>query len=428
MLTYHWRINDLALIGLLLLGGACPGFQRSSAAHDDGGSRDAQDGGGQDEVVRPSPIDTATGDPSSRMDATREETQPGPSADGPAVSNDVPVRDAPAPDRAVPDLAPGCSPGVCGPGCQCPRVENATVSCTNSRCEFACNNGFHRCGDTCARDSEPATCGTRCSPCEIPMGGSAACNAGQCQKSCPPDRKLCGDACIAANAACNGQCPAGERACAGICRDNRSTDFCGSSCEKCPVPAGSMATCDGTACAYVCRPEFLECSNRVCGRRNWQFDAGSLDGAYIEPPGGSAKGPLMVAQGPPFQGQRSGALAVQVAVTPGSAQAVDIRFPVCPGGRTFDLRGKRIRLRVFLDGPLAPNNFTHGIYSDKSTESLGNTVINPGSWSWMEGQFGWLAPNDDPQVREITVSVNFQVDSVTGSWSGTVYLDELTVE
>jgi alpha-tubulin suppressor-like RCC1 family protein len=46
-------------------------------------------------------------------------------------------------------------------------------------------------------------------------------------------------------------CDAGTHSCSGACLAN-DTDHCGSTCEKCIVPTGGTATCDGTQCGFDC--------------------------------------------------------------------------------------------------------------------------------------------------------------------------------
>ena len=47
-------------------------------------------------------------------------------------------------------------------------------------------------------------------------------------------------------------CPEGFHVCGTECKDNKSADTCGLSCESCPQIKGGMATCDGTRCAVAC--------------------------------------------------------------------------------------------------------------------------------------------------------------------------------
>jgi hypothetical protein len=47
-------------------------------------------------------------------------------------------------------------------------------------------------------------------------------------------------------------CPGGQHVCSGRCADDKDVVSCGGSCTPCRVPAGGMATCDGTMCGIAC--------------------------------------------------------------------------------------------------------------------------------------------------------------------------------
>lgn len=67
----------------------------------------------------------------------------------------------------------------CGDACQpCPLgpigSEPACVSTAQGMtCDFVCIDGFHRCGDRCAADDSPESCGEGCQPCPVPPNGVA---------------------------------------------------------------------------------------------------------------------------------------------------------------------------------------------------------------------------------------------------------------
>ena len=55
-------------------------------------------------------------------------------------------------------------------------------------------------------------------------------------------------------------CSATQHRCEGSCVDNQSVDHCGTLCEKCPIPAGAMPTCDGTTCGFTCGAGQKKCA------------------------------------------------------------------------------------------------------------------------------------------------------------------------
>lgn len=90
----------------------------------------------------------------------------------------------------------GCGGTVdCG-GCEDP--ENGLATCSEGACTIACNGGFHPCGDTCADNADPLTCGTSCDPCPIPDGAVATCDGGTCGFVCEEGLEYCPsvDACV----------------------------------------------------------------------------------------------------------------------------------------------------------------------------------------------------------------------------------------
>jgi hypothetical protein len=181
-----------------------------------------------------------------------------------------------------------------------------------------CPSGTHRCGEVCADDQAPATCGTACQPCPVPMGGTATCSGGSCGFTCTSGRK-CGNECLPDSQPCGDACPASFRNCAGVCvavasvpaeicdgsdndcdgkvdedlparpcspacagsqrcqagrwdtgscaRIDSDPKSCGASCRSCPNPAGNgTAVCRMGTCDFECRDmrTRFRCGNACC--------------------------------------------------------------------------------------------------------------------------------------------------------------------
>ncbi len=124
---------------------------------------------------------------------------------------------------------------------------------------FVCGGGTHACQGVCVSNYEPATCGSSCDGCPVPLGGTATCDGVTCGASCPGGQQLCGTACIDVAASCNGNCQPGSHDCDGVCKSDESTSSCGASCTACPVPENGSATCDGGACGLACDANFHLC-------------------------------------------------------------------------------------------------------------------------------------------------------------------------
>jgi hypothetical protein len=56
---------------------------------------------------------------------------------------------------------------ACGPTCQtCAPRANSSVTCNGTSCVYACDVGFHACGNVCASDnSAGANCTSECITC-----------------------------------------------------------------------------------------------------------------------------------------------------------------------------------------------------------------------------------------------------------------------
>ncbi len=105
-----------------------------------------------------------------------------PNADAPDVLDVADVRA----DDAAPDVLDGSDVTDAG---DVSDVRDVPV-------DTACPAETHRCGDTCARDSDVATCGSRCAPCPAPAHASARCAMGACDFVCDDTWERVGDACV----------------------------------------------------------------------------------------------------------------------------------------------------------------------------------------------------------------------------------------
>jgi hypothetical protein len=115
---------------------------------------------------------------------------------------------------------------MCG-ACPAPAA-NGAATCDGTKCDIACNPGYHNCGGNCVSNNSTSSCGTTsCNTCPTQANGVATCDGTNC------------------GIACN----TGYHNCGGSCVSNNSTSSCGTtSCNSCPVPNGGVATCDGTNC------------------------------------------------------------------------------------------------------------------------------------------------------------------------------------
>jgi hypothetical protein len=200
----------------------------------------------------------------------------------------------------------GCSgqaPTLCGTQCvdlatsrthcgacnnTCGAVGNAQVTCSASSCQFSCDTGFHACGNSCATNTNPNTCGTSCTPCPVPEHSVATCSAqGACGFVCIAGFHACGSTCVANTSTdscgnsctpcvapafgtptcggnplgCGFTCDATHHACGATCAENNDVNNCGTTCGTvCPSGPNSTAGCNGTKCTLACGGAFKDCN------------------------------------------------------------------------------------------------------------------------------------------------------------------------
>jgi alpha-tubulin suppressor-like RCC1 family protein len=144
----------------------------------------------------------------------------------------------------------------------------------------ACGAGMHACpGVGCVSNTSIAGCGTLCSPCAPPAGGTATCDGTSCGFDCGSMRKCatkcttgcCVDAdcpvqngmvgrCDTSTNACNYMgCASGFKPCGQACIANASCCAdadCPGTCRRCPSAGGTCATVqnadDTDSCAGTC--------------------------------------------------------------------------------------------------------------------------------------------------------------------------------
>lgn len=98
---------------------------------------------------------------------------------------------------------------------------NASALCADGGCDFACNQGFHRCGAECAANDDVTKCGAACMSCPG-NGGVPVCVNQACDVTCLASQAKCGGMCVTESAAQCGpncvSCPMGAQCVSGSCR------------------------------------------------------------------------------------------------------------------------------------------------------------------------------------------------------------------
>jgi hypothetical protein len=130
------------------------------------------------------------------------------------------------------------STATCGSSCTpCPVPSGGTATCDGVSCGVSCASGSHVCDGSCVTNYSTATCGTRCTPCPTPTNGSATCDGTTCGIACATNYHACGTACVS----------------------NYATATCGTRCTACPTTTNGTATCDGTSCGITCNNGYKLC-------------------------------------------------------------------------------------------------------------------------------------------------------------------------
>ncbi len=176
-----------------------------------------------------------------------------------------------APDVQAPtDVPLVCAAGqiVCGGTCVYAATDNAhcgacgTVcaagsTCVAGTCSSFCGAGTHLCGTACVADTLVSSCGTSCTPCAAPTGGTATCTAG-----------VCGTA-----------CPAGQNNVGGVCRPFTGCHALVTCINACTTPA-CITACRGntTAMGLTLYDATVSCALTVC------TDASDAGVAYCSGP------------------------------------------------------------------------------------------------------------------------------------------------
>jgi hypothetical protein len=119
-----------------------------------------------------------------------------------------------------------------------------------------CPPGQTKCNGECIDLSNPISCGTSCDDlkqCQTPVGGTAACNNGECSGICPAGQEVF-------NGKCEDKCPEGYGfdPVREVCRPCSSTepDVCSNRCTNLDSDIKNCGLC-GTECAVgmFCKPD-----------------------------------------------------------------------------------------------------------------------------------------------------------------------------
>jgi hypothetical protein len=123
------------------------------------------------------------------------------------AAGDAPA-DLPSADRVVvPDLGGSDLPVY--PVCllaTCPAPANAHPICKSDHCDFVCDAGYKRVGDTCSWRGDIGCCGDSCSTCIATRSNAApACDGTSCvtPSPCRPTYHECHGGCVSDTTTCN---------------------------------------------------------------------------------------------------------------------------------------------------------------------------------------------------------------------------------
>jgi len=197
------------------------------------------------------------------------------------------------------------------------------------------------------------------------------------------------------------------------CTDMTSINSCGPSCAMCSATGDREdATCNGTTCGIACKDNAPRCSDNSCSRVVFDFNSGTLEGATPRAPNG-----LMLAVRT-FMG--SPALAIDVT----SLQEVSFRVPVCLSG-TAPFSTRTLSAKVYFAGPPAG---VDGYYVQASVPQpvsgafVGQRALDAGVY------IVYTAPLSMSNMSGMTTDVTFQAGTYGGSFAGTIWFDDITIQ
>lgn len=203
---------------------------------------------------------------------------------------------------------------------------------------------------------------------------------------------------------------------AGLCTTMDTIASCGATCTQCQVLTDrEMATCNGTTCGAVCKAAAPTCSNSGgCSRLTWNFDAGVLEGLTAIQPAGQV---LAIRA---FQG--SNAVAIDIASL--ETKQIELQIPVCLAG-TVGLATRTLSARYYLMGgtDTGPQYYFQAFIGMPVTGSLIKTD------SGASGVYNtFSSPLSVTTASATTPFITFRIGSFGANFSGTVFLDNFTIQ
>jgi hypothetical protein len=136
-----------------------------------------------------------------------------------------------------------------GGGGSATTTTTTTTTTTSTSTGGGCAANEHECAGDCVGNTPQSGClqSVACTPCPVPMNGSATCTAGGlCDVSCAVGYTKQGSSCVCANQCCSvADCPAGETCSGGVCSGGGSSST---------TTGGGV--CDPDECQGLC---FVQC-------------------------------------------------------------------------------------------------------------------------------------------------------------------------
>jgi hypothetical protein len=327
--------------------------------------------------------------------------------------------------------------------------------CRNGACDVTCNGGYHACNKLCYADEDPAHCGAGCVDCPDPPGGQATCNAGSCNvscgsgnhacnKACYPDTDPthCGAGCTSCPAPAHGQafcqgscgfaCDGGYHPCGNSCYGDSDTSHCGAGCNTCPAITNGTAVCRNGQCDANCNGGTLACTGLppVCVNPSWGFESNTTEGWVVHVQSGVTNAALSVSAS--STRAHTGSRSLSAPVSTNFAQnryVVSLDLTFCSSGG-LDIGGKTISMWVYFEGPALNAN----CLSDPYVYTTDGTSYDPNSFGGQSAtipvanqwfQVRSVMPTSESHiVRTLQFFTNLNIDG----WTGTVYLDDITVK
>jgi hypothetical protein len=241
--------------------------------------------------------------------------------------------------------------------------------------------------------------------------------------------------CSSANCSGGTCCAAGLTGCSGTCYDlatnTANCGACGHACPAPPVVGSGSATCSAGSCGLACNAGYLLCSGTsYCQIASWGFEDGTTDG-FAKIGSQPAVTGLSVSTAAAHTG--TSALAIGVTAMGMTNRGFQVGLDMCGGSGYVPAGSHVVSAWLYLqpsDGSVPPpaptSHFGVHLYTSSSDGGDPPTTNVPvGTWFQVSSTVSTVGS----QLTALSIQGVFDTDGTPATdWSGTVYVDDVTIQ